>query len=351
MKLLTVLLLLFTTTFSQTNERKLLSLFYNRNYEALISETTEILKINSKEPAANSFKGQALVKLGRFDEAKGFLETALENQKDNVAARAFIMLNLGWIYYNEKEISKAADILYSCSKLDVKVSAPRDAHMSLILLGLDSLYSKWNLLETRNIVFHFPPDSRINAKEFFTSSRQIAYEKISNFFNADLKRKIHFYAWNNSTDAENLGLRPLGFCEPEFYITHSAIDQTRGHEIAHIIIRNYLNTEIVNKLIDEGAAVYFDMTDRNRLKAARNIIKERGYKGEISISKIWQKPADYPDWLIYYAGAAFIEKLVEGESKDKLMELLKNQSYDNAEKIYGKKLDAIILNLEANINQ
>jgi tetratricopeptide (TPR) repeat protein len=351
MKLFTVLLILFTTTYSQTDERKLLSLFYSRSYDTLISKTTEILKINSKDPVANSLQGQALVKLGRFDEAKRFLEIALENQKDNLAARAYIMLNLGWIYYIETETNKASDILYSCSKLDVKVSAPREAKKSLVLLGLDSLYSKWKIFETRDIIFHLPPDSKITVKDYFTSSRQIAYEKISSFFNADLKRKINFYAWNKSTDAESIGLRPLGFCEPEFYITHSTFDQTRGHELAHIIIRNYLKTKTLNKFIDEGAAMYFDMTGRNRLQAARDIIREKDYKSKISISRILQKPADYPDWMIYYVGAAFIERLAEGESKEKLMELLKKQSYDNAEKIFGEKLNTIILDLEANINQ
>jgi hypothetical protein len=129
------------------------------------------------------------------------------------------------------------------------------------------------------------------------------------------------------------------------------LEQTSGHEIAHIIIRNYLKTEIVNKFIDEGTAMYFDMTDRNRLKAARDIIKKKDYKDKISIKGIWQKPLDYPDWMIYYVGAAFIERLVEGESKEKFMELLKKQSYDNAEKIFGEKLNTIILDLEANINQ
>ncbi|MGE5400738.1 MAG: tetratricopeptide repeat protein [Ignavibacteriales bacterium] len=346
MKSFAILLLLFTTAFSQTDERKLLSLFYTRNYEALISETAEILKNNSEDPVANSFRGQTLVKLGRFGEAKRFLETALENQKNNLAARAYIMLNLGWIYYIEKETNKAAGILYSCSKLEVKAGAPRDAKRSLVLLGLDSLYHKWKLFETNDIIFHFPPDSKVSDKEAFARSRQIAYEKISNFFNADLKRKINFYAWNKSTDAENIGLRPLGFSEPEFFITHSAINQTRGHEIAHIVIRNYVKTETVNKFIDEGAAMYFDMTGRNRLQAARDIIKEMGYKSKISISGIWQKPADYPDLIIYYLGAALVERLVNEESKEKLTQLLKFQSYENAENIYGERLNTVIGNLE-----
>lgn len=66
--------------------------------------------------------------------------------------------------------------------------------------------------------------------------------------------------------------------------------------------------------------------------------------------KAWKDARSYPDWVYYPLAGEFICRIIDKWGKEKLIELLKNQTYENAVSIYGDKLDAIISELESEIN-
>ena len=57
-----------------------------------------------------------------------------------------------------------------------------------------------------------------------------------------------------------------------------------------------------------------------------------------------------PDGVLYPAGAALTGELIKKFGRDKFILLLADQTYENAEKIYGAALDQLISELDKKIN-
>ena len=77
-----------------------------------------------------------------------------------------------------------------------------------------------------------------------------------------MPKKIDFFVWTSREDAKKLMNAKLGFAKPSFCVVHSHYQQTKGHEMTHVIA-NY-TSKISNKtrFINEGTAVCFDQTNR-----------------------------------------------------------------------------------------
>jgi hypothetical protein len=61
-------------------------------------------------------------------------------------------------------------------------------------------------------------------------------------------------------------------------------------------------------------------------------------------------PKAYPEWVYYPLAGEFVFRILDKWGKDKLIDLIKNQTYENALLIYGEELNAIISELENEIN-
>ena len=83
------------------------------------TQLREALKLNSPGPTAHYYLGLSLIKLKRYDEAQGELETAIKNGGANLAlAHKF----LGGLYMNSRRNKEAADELEKYLQLDPKAA-------------------------------------------------------------------------------------------------------------------------------------------------------------------------------------------------------------------------------------
>jgi len=213
-------------------------------------------------------------------------------------------------------------------------------------------FDKWTVKETENFKFYFQPNTRVSNINEYVHERERAFKKINNVFKAQLPQKIIYFIWNSNEDALKEIDETLGFSLPKAYTIHSLYEQTIGHEMTHVIVGNMDGAIKQTALINEGLAMYFDQTNRDFL----TILKESMHKlkGEkISIKDWWIKwPGDMigDNFYTYVVAAAFVEYLIEEEGMDKMIELAKNQTYQNAKFIYGDKIDQLIVEFENMLN-
>lgn len=66
---------------------------------------------------------------------------------------------------------------------------------------------------------------------------------------------------------------------------HAHVNQTPGHEITHVVVDQEIDPDPKTELINEGLAVYFDQTERDRYAEARAAL-EKSESEEVSIQKL-----------------------------------------------------------------
>jgi len=114
--------------------------------------------------------------------------------------------------------------------------------------------------------------------------------------------------------------------------------------MTHTIIYHAIKTKNKNKLITEGTCVYFDMGDKwdfNEIRKKADSI--------ISVVEIWQHPLSTKNRILYPLGGELVYRLISQFGMNKFLELLEDQSYENAQRIYGKKLKKLIGKLQEDL--
>ena len=212
--------------------------------------------------------------------------------------------------------------------------------------GKDDFYKNWTTVNSNHFIFHFPPNSLVSNKQQFASNHEQAYAKLNSFFNTRVPQKIEYFVWNYSQEAENFGIGILSFAVPQFCIIHVHAMQSIGHEITHVITY-YLpgSTGIKTKFINEGIATYFDLN--NRIVYGGPGFRKPSEK--ISLKEAWMNNYKYSDYVYYFLGAEVLKLLNQRFGKIKLIQLIENQSYENAKKLYGSELDKVLSEVESKI--
>ena len=206
-----------------------------------------------------------------------------------------------------------------------------------LLFGFDDWYSTWKTRESENIIFHFESTISNDEIERIVLTRQKSFNEINRFFNSDLPKKIDFFVWNQKENYNTHLNVSLGFSKPIFCISHSRMNQTPGHEIAHNISFWLNKDNVTTKFINEGIGVYFDGQKNDKLKIA----KEAFRKNPIDIKVVWRNQPKTDDTTLYPISGAFVAYLIDYD-KLKFLELVQNQTYENAEKIYLGEFDQLI---------
>lgn len=206
----------------------------------------------------------------------------------------------------------------------------------------DTLGIQWMTIDRANITYYFQGAGAKGAS-IYTDLHEEAYQKLQDIFKAQLPQKLRFFVWTDWSMAEQRLNRPLGFAVPTATVCHVRANQTLGHEITHIL--SYWSKGVIPssyaKFIDEGVSVAFDLRGDDKIGTAKNALKNYTIK---SITEIWSgKYRNGPEDLLYPVGGAFIEYLYNLNQPDKFFALLKNQTQNDAETIYGKdELDKMI---------
>lgn len=204
-------------------------------------------------------------------------------------------------------------------------------------LGFDELYDKFITKETKHFVFHIHPSRYENHADINHKIEryELGYELVGKgFFGIFLERKIHYFLWDNE-DMKNY------FCNSHTCSCYGVIQEGEynrdWHESTHVY--NYLyGMERPKAFILEGIAVYNDgRKGFVRLRYAQAAYQKLGISPDIR--EWWQDAEAFRktnSWITYTTAGYFIYKLRNKYGKEKLLQLAKYQTFEDACQIYGE---------------
>lgn len=325
-------------------------LYFNNQHEKAISLAKELLEENEFDSELNLLAGRSLCNLHLYEEAIPYLYKVISNIDVEPHIRAWAYNYAGKAYFATGEYNKSKYFLKEVIKSKATKNVVKSSRKWLKIFGFDTVYQQWKTIPTQHFNFHFQNNSKVKLIDNYVSDHEKGFKTINNFFKSDLPKKIDLFIWNYSSDAEHSGIGKLGYAVSEYCLCHKVYNQTVGHEISHIIANYFDNIEYKTGLINEGTAVFFDLTSENKLLLAKQRINENKLKS-LSIKSLWSNWKSVKPEISYPISGAFIKFLIDSEGKEKFLNLYKNQSYENAKTIYGEKLNIIISEFEFLINK
>ena len=343
-----ILFLISSLTFGQSKTvQDFWKLYQSQRYDLIVEQLTSRLNEEPNDAELNLILGRSHADLGNYSKAIPYLENSIEHDNQNSWKKAWALGYIGNCLFMIEEYDKSKKALSDCIGLNVTKNATKYAYGRMLLFGFDSFYDGWKVYESDNFRFHFQNMSDSDVKKYI-QSRENTYQSINKFFKSEIPKKIDFFVWNSRDDAKKLMNLELGFAKPYFSIVHSHSQQTKGHEMTHII--SHYTVEITKKtgLINEGTAVCFDQTNQNKEQIVKNWIKSNDKNIDIQI--IWENWTEYPMELTYPLSGLFVKELIDNFGRDKFIVFFANQTYVNAKIVFGDKLDKVIKEFEDKIN-
>lgn len=335
----------FTISYSQKNE--LAEAFKNNDFDKVLVIAENILKSNPLDFDALWASGKVYNGKFQYQKAVSYLTKALQNaNKEWQIAWCHTDLMESYFAIGDKE--QSVGHFLKAKELNGTENSKKQLISLAKRFGFDEVYKNWVMKETNHIIFHFQDTSSIKNVDYYINERENAFLAINSFFNSKLPKKIDFFVWKNQKEAQKvLGHQTkLGFSNPMFCISHNRPNQSKGHEIAHNI-SFWLNKSVKRtKFINEGIGVWFDQENTNKIQKAKDVFKNNPFK----LKDMWKNSRNYSDSVLYPVAGAFVKHLVSYD-KDKFLKLCVDQSYENAEKIYGPELETLILNFNLQLNK
>ena len=344
--LLLLLTLIAVAVQAQNPKSEELSKLYNTGeFEKAIEKAREFLKDDPQNMDYTAVLGRALVDNGQFAEAIEPLKYVAEN--DNSWRKAWSAGYLGTAYFMLSDIENAKAALQTATQLNITQNATNYAASNWLIFGFHPFFADWQTTETTHFRFHFQNMERAEM-ERFAKSREKAFETINSFFGAVLPKKTDFFVWQSREDALKIMKTESGFARPQNGVIHANYQQTRGHEITHIITGNLGKRQIKTGLINEGTAVCFDQSINNREVMVKTWLKANNAK--VDIKDIWANWGKYPTELSYPLSGLFVEALLSHFGKEKFLAFIGNQTYENALAVFGSETDKLIQEFENRFN-
>lgn len=345
MKHLLIFAFLILSTYSISQKDELYNLINKGQYEKAIEIGKGLLI--SEPDSFNTYLSLLKAYNGYcdYENAQKYIDKSIKLSNVNWQ-KSWTFIEATYAFFGAGKVMEARK-MYDNAKLYEGTKKSVKALNSLSLLfGFDDLYNDWEKVETENMIFHFQNGISKNDIDYIVKSRQSAFEEINSFFQSKLPKKIDFFVWNQSESFNTYLNTNLGFSNPKFCISHNRLNQSKGHEIAHNISfwKNKNNNR--NGFINEGIGVCFDLENNDKLQIAKEIYKTN----QIEIKEMWKSPNLFKESLLYPISGAFI-CFLKDYNKNKFIQLVENQSYESAEKIYDGKIDELISQFTNSIKQ
>ena len=298
----------------------------------------------------------------KYDSAKFYLQKACKLDNDLTWKSASGHIHLSEVYLQCSEKNKAIEELKRTIAINKTNSSVHLARKMLDSLGVETVSSdnelrepNWTIVDAKHITYYFQDTTNMTELvNKYVKDHEEAYIKINSTFQAVLPKKIIFYVWNDKALAKKILGRELGFSNSAKCITNIYIYQTIGHEMTHIL--SYWGWGFprirATQFINEGIAVAFDQSNDDKYKVARQAVTGKNVH---TVLDIWNEHTDEFDLnlpirdaisnrnsgnnyesILYPVGGAFITYLYEKSSPEQFKNLVKDQTVENAEKIYGK---------------
>jgi hypothetical protein len=292
--------------------------------------------------------GRAFVDSGQHLNALPHLEKVTALDVNRSWQSAWALAYAGYAHFGLGEQKRAEKALADSLAIRATRNVESFARRGQALLGFATNYANWTTVGTEHFLFHFAPEIPAGTTNRFIAAHEAAFTKINTFFNAAPPKRTDFFVWAQSEDAQRAGLGTLGFARPELCIVHAAANQTVGHEMTHVLCGQGIKPVKTTALINEGVAVHFDQTRRNRMETARRAVRDAKLDA-VSITELWEKLRSKSDGITYPVAGAFVARLHEKGGDAKLKALLRDQTLENARKVYGPELDAWIREFETEL--
>lgn len=341
-----ILFVFISSSVLSQNIEELGELYAKREFTTLIDRGKKILELDPKNPQVNVLVGRSLADTKFYLEAIPYLIKGLAEKDNPKWVIAWSHTYLGLCYYFTDEILKAQEHFNACIRLNATKNSTQHAERRLKAFQLDEYYKSWHSIETVHFRFHFQNKKDIPDIASFTDLREKAYENINKFFKGTPPKKIDFYVWSDADAGKSQLGKNVGFAIADLCIINVMKNQTRGHEITHILLEYGLHPIIKTGFINEGTATFFDQTDRNRMEVAKEAIAEI----EIKVLDLWDNPDKYTSDLNYTVGSAWIEYLNKKGSEAQLKRLLAEQTSAAAKLIY-QDFDDLLSEFENALNK
>jgi len=321
-------------------------LYAHKKYDEALELSYKLIKNENNPASANELIGRILVDQGKYDAAIPYLQQSLKLDDDKTYISGWSYVYLGRAYIMKGEKEKGVTELKKA--IDLKSTANSVKQAQYILDNIDyiiqmqnmntgkhnALEPDWVIIEGKHIIYYFQDTTnRSFMIPLYIKQHEEAYLKINETFQATLPKKMVFYVWNDRALAKQILHRDLGFTDPEDCIINTAIDQTVGHEMTHALSYWGWGYRPTNKtgFINEGVAVAFDQTQRDKNETARNAIAGKNIH---SVLDIWQNERAGAD-LIYPVGGAFVSYLYKKCTPEQFKDIIKDQTVENTRTMLG----------------
>jgi tetratricopeptide (TPR) repeat protein len=327
--LLTSLLLLFQTSLMSQN-KELKKLFSKDKYDQAVELGQTMLMENPSDAELNSILGRSYTNLKQFQKAVPYLENSIASESVSTEIKAISNAYLAKCYFVNGEEQRAVSLLQKIKneRVSKEASSYTQKYLSLFQQGI--YYKAWEQLESEHIRFHFQDKKALENVEEYMSNMELNCIRIIDWMDIKPSKKVDLFIWSDIDEAYRKFTRNLAFSNSELCTVNVLAGEPREFELVNMLCNLAVQPKYKSMLISEGLGMYFDQMDENSLQKARKIVP----KDKFSLLELWEKPTEYKKDLSYPVGAAFIEFLIHKGGKNKLKELLKNQSIKHAEEVY-----------------
>ncbi|WP_188813486.1 tetratricopeptide repeat protein [Hymenobacter cavernae] len=308
-------------------------LYASGQLAAAISLGEKELRTHGEQNGVSMFVGRAYTDKQQFQAAIPYLTRSLTAAGSSPDVQAWSEAYLGTCYYALQDYAKANQAFEHVVAAAATKNVTAYATRRLGMLRAQELAASWRFVETAHYRFHLQAPEHLGSVEEFTAAHERAYERSNRFFQAPLPRKIDYYVWDERALATKMLGQNLGFTVPELLTTHALKGQTKGHETAHVLTFYGLQPSPQTRLINEGIAVCFDQTTRDRMELAR-----QATGGTVDVWQMWEKPQTYSDDQLYPVGGALLEYLLAHSPEADVKQLLREQTPELGRKLFSKQI-------------
>lgn len=337
----------FSALCQQPTVEDLWKLYNSGEFKTVISKAKPLLESEPANADLNLMLGRAHTDLGNYSTAIPYLEFTANHEPDNSWKKAWALSYLGTGYFMLQKYDLAEKSVNECIRFNVTKNATNSAFGKSIYYGFDAFYKTWQIVETEHFRFHFQKMNNEDIKNY-AEVHEKAFAEINAFFKSDLPKKIDFFVWQSREDAQKLLRANLGFARPEFCLVHTHFQQTPGHEMTHVLSHYAVPITAKTRFINEGTAVCFDLTSQNKQLLVKNWLEKNNKP--VSIKHFWENGDTLSEEILYPVAGIFIGELIKKFGKEKFLEFLGNQTYENAKSVFGTELDSLIPEIEKKLN-
>lgn len=302
--------------------------------DTVVAQGQKELAAHGEQPLVSLIIGRAYADKQQFREAVPYLTKSLNDARTPTDEKAWSKAYLGTCYYGLQQYPEARQALEAVVAEAATKNVTSYAKNRLGIARAAEVASKWEALETSHFRFRFQNPKRVGSIQSYAALHEQAYETNNRFFQATLPRKIDFFVWDDGLEAKKILGQELGFTQPYMVTIHVLPDQTKGHEITHMLTHYGMQPPRKNHFINEGVAVCFDQTNRNRMQVARQATSGQ----TIDIWQMWEHPETYSNKELYPVGGALLEYLLAHSSEAEVKRLLREQTPQLGRQLFSQQV-------------